>query len=110
MKHYFTLGFVGVALVVGGYFVIQETALTPLAAQEMSDTTTAGADNPTSVSAIIGQELIERMQVINAIKLRTEIFTDPVFLSLVDYSVEIAPEGVGRINPFAPVPGLPTTR
>jgi hypothetical protein len=38
-------------------------------------------------------------------KLDSAFFTDPVFLSLKDSSVEIVKEPVGRKNPFAPFPG-----
>jgi hypothetical protein len=39
---------------------------------------------------------------INSIELGTAIFEDPAFLSLVDGTIPILPQPVGKSNPFAP--------
>jgi hypothetical protein len=42
---------------------------------------------------------------IEALQLDGSILTDPAFLSLIDFSVEIEAQPKGRPNPFAPIPG-----
>lgn len=49
------------------------------------------------------QRLVTQLQPID---FKTDIFTDPRFLSLVDLSTPLAPETQGRTDPFAPVPGI----
>jgi hypothetical protein len=36
----------------------------------------------------------------------TSIFSDPAFTSLVDLTTPITPEEKGRLDPFAPIPGV----
>ena len=40
------------------------------------------------------------------ISFNTSIFLDPRFAALVDLTTPIAPETAGRLDPFAPVPGI----
>ncbi len=40
------------------------------------------------------------------ISFNTAIFLDPRFKSLVDLTTPITPETIGRLDPFAPVPGI----
>ena len=42
------------------------------------------------------------------ISFTSTIFSDPRFASLVDLATPITPEGAGRIDPFAPIPGVKT--
>ncbi|MEK7192733.1 MAG: hypothetical protein AAB682_01215 [Patescibacteria group bacterium] len=42
---------------------------------------------------------------LRTIKLDSKIFSDPAFSSLTDFGVAIAPQAVGRANPFAPLSG-----
>ena len=60
--------------------------------------------SPTSDQAVGSAELALLNQ-IKSLKIDTSLFQDPVYQSLVDYSVPIPPENVGRPNPFAPYPG-----
>ena len=43
---------------------------------------------------------------IESLKIDTTIFKNPLFVNLKDYTVEIPEVGVGRANPFAPIPGF----
>ncbi|MBP9763187.1 MAG: hypothetical protein KBD10_00375 [Candidatus Pacebacteria bacterium] len=52
---------------------------------------------------IVGDEIISALNKIETLKLDKGIFTDPVFQSLVDRSVPIPAEPVGKSNPFAPI-------
>ncbi len=50
-----------------------------------------------------GGDLISLLLELKSIKLDTSILQNPVFLTLQDFSVELASEPVGRLNPFAPI-------
>ena len=50
-----------------------------------------------------GGELLVLLNTLKGIDLDTGIFEDTTFRSLIDFSVEINPEPVGRDNPFAPI-------
>ena len=51
------------------------------------------------------KDLVATLLALRTVKLDASLFTDPAFLSLKDFSVEIVPEPVGRPNPFAPLTG-----
>lgn len=55
----------------------------------------------------VGASEIALLNQVEALRIDTTFFNDPAYKSLVDYSVAITPEAVGRPNPFAPVPGVP---
>ncbi len=57
-------------------------------------------DTPASEAS---QTLLATINSLNTIKLDDSIFSDPVFLSLTNFGVQIPAEPVGRRNPFAPV-------
>lgn len=57
---------------------------------------------PTGAEAI-GSDIIQALSQIETLKLERNIFSDPVYRSLVDRSKVLTPEPVGRNNPFAPV-------
>jgi len=57
-------------------------------------------DNPALDAS---QTLLLTINSLNTIKLDNSIFSDPVFLSLSNFGVQIPAEPVGRRNPFAPV-------
>lgn len=47
---------------------------------------------------------------ISMLEIDKSIFSNAVYMSLVDYSVEIPSVPVGRQNPFAPIPGASITQ
>ncbi len=49
------------------------------------------------------QDLISLLLELKSITLDESIFSNPSFQSLQDFSQELVPEPVGRINPFAPL-------
>jgi hypothetical protein len=55
----------------------------------------------TGIKNPVDQELIALLLQLRGIKLDDGIFSDPVFLSLQDFSQELVPEPVGRVNPFS---------
>ena len=66
--------------------------------------TTSGIE---SSNASIGQSELQLLNQVENLNIDTNFFTDKAYSSLIDYTVEIPREGVGRPNPFAPVPGVP---
>ena len=59
---------------------------------------------PTSSSAA-GADLLIALTNLQAVKLDSSIFLDPVFRSLSDFGVDIPSQPVGRSNPFSPLVG-----
>lgn len=56
-----------------------------------------------AANSLGGAELLNSLSELRSVKLDSSIFSDPEFLSLVDFGRTIAPEPVGRSNPFAPL-------
>ena len=55
------------------------------------------------VTSASDSELVSTLIQLRAVTLSGTIFSDPVFMSLKDFGVQILPEPVGRPNPFAPL-------
>lgn len=53
------------------------------------------------------RQLVATLLTLRAVNLSGTIFSDPVFMSLTDFSTAIQPEPSGRPNPFAPLSGSP---
>ena len=89
---------IGLFLLVGLYFVyvtyIQGTENDPL----FTSTKVTGIDG-----TVAGQEIISILEELKDIEIKTSIFQDEQFNSLVDRRTEIIPENVGRNNPFDPI-------
>jgi hypothetical protein len=54
-----------------------------------------------------GQEVVDTLRQLDAVKLDGGVLQNQSFLSLKDFSTQIVPEPVGRPNPFAPLSGGP---
>lgn len=55
----------------------------------------------------VGATELSLLNQMKSLQIDTGFFKDPAYQSLVDYSVAITPQNVGRPNPFAPLPGVP---
>lgn len=68
-----------------------------------------GGDEPLTVSesgseVTIGQEIIIELNRLKALRnIKDDIFVDPVFVSLQDFTQEVISEPLGRNNPFSPI-------
>lgn len=89
-------------LVVCGLFFYKVFFLSGDATPSLSSTTSAtdAAFSPAS------QNLLVVLANLRTIQLNNAIFSSPAFASLTDFGVTIAPEPVGRVNPFAPYVGI----
>ncbi len=74
----------------------------PSSSSDLVSTPVASLANPAE------QGLIATLLTLRAVKLDGTILTDPIFMSLRDFSTEIVEEPVGRENPFAPL-SLPSS-
>ena len=75
------------------FYYSGSTSATPMALQATAPTDAIGAQ----VFSLLGQ--------IKTLQIDKTLFTDPGYQTLQDYSVSVPPQGVGRPNPFAPLPG-----
>jgi hypothetical protein len=62
-----------------------------------------GSDVSTSDVTVSGEQMLVALNRLRAISLDPTFFSDPTFLSLVDFGQVISPQPVGRPNPFAPI-------
>jgi hypothetical protein len=66
-----------------------------------SDSGSKSSDSEASAHiAAESAEFLRRLNELKAIELNGEIFSDPRFISLVDYSAPILSEPIGKPNPF----------
>lgn len=81
----------GIALAIGVWYT-----LTP----SSSSSTVLSSDGGTAGP---GQDVVDTLRQLDAVKLDAAIFSEPAFSDLKDFSTQIVPEPVGRPNPFAPL-------
>jgi hypothetical protein len=96
-KPYVIIGIV-VVLAACVYFYFQGTSTSNVTGllQANGDTPDVSAQ----VTALFNQ--------IQSLQIDATLFKDPGYLTLRDYSVKIPVLNVGRVNPFAPLPGVPS--
>ncbi len=81
------------------YFYFSGGAATPDASSTLQ----------TQSANVVGTRVLSLLNQIKSLRIDTSIFKDQAYQTLVDYAVEIPELPVGRPNPFAPLPGVPTT-
>ncbi len=64
--------------------------------------------SPSGVDSSVGAQELALLKQVQSINIDAKFFTSPLYASLVDYSQSIPDRQVGRSNPFAPVPGVPS--
>lgn len=86
------IGLLVVAVV--GYYIFRSSQ----PPEEALTSVTSGAP------ATIGQEIIIELNRLKALRnIKDDIFKDPKFTSLQDFTQTVVPQSVGRSNPFSPV-------
>lgn len=68
-----------------------------------SNDTTLVADKATSAEFIDGQIILDLLNELNAVTLDNSIFSNKLFVSLVNFERPIAEQIPGRPNPFLPI-------
>ncbi len=71
--------------------------------KDQAEDSSNGLSSETNVQSEVGKKIFATLALINTLKLDRTILGSPVFASLRDLTTEIAPEPVGRDNPFLPV-------
>jgi len=91
--------FIGVAVLVAGFiwYGMSERQSEGLLTSDSSLSSGATAQNAAE------RELLNTLLELRAIRLDGEIFSDPSFNALRDFSTDIVSEPIGRRNPFAPL-------
>jgi uncharacterized membrane protein len=59
-----------------------------------------------SDSSSVGSQVLDLLNQIQSLHIDANVFNDPGYKTLRDYSVPIPSVDVGRPNPFAPLPGF----
>ncbi len=65
-------------------------------------------ENPAPLSseaAVLGGRVLNLLAQINSLKIDETLFDSVAYKSLVDYTITVPPQPVGRPNPFAPFAG-----
>lgn len=83
-------------LAIGAYFYVT--------GDKPASTGLISAENNPEVAQISGRVLALLNQ-IQSLKVDSKFFQSAAYRTLVDYSIAIPPQNVGRPNPFAPIPG-----
>ncbi len=95
-----------VVLIVGGMFIAATALLFFLfggRGAASSDGLSSVGDSP--LGDTLGRDLLTLLARLRATELDTSLFADPLFAGLRDFGVAIAPQPVGRRNPFEAFPG-----
>ncbi len=70
---------------------------------DSSSTSLVEQKSPESADAdAAGVRVLSLLNQISSLKIDTSIFDNPTYKSLVDYSITVPEQNVGRPNPFAP--------
>lgn len=86
---------IGLVIVAGaGYYTFTREP-----SNDATITTTSGTGE-----SIVGQELVIELNRLKSLRnLNTDILSDPIFISLTDFTQPVPVQPTGRVNPFAPV-------
>ena len=88
-------------VIIGAYYMWGSS----LSFSSSSDTLQGSGQSATGVA---GAQVLTLLNQVKDLRIDKTLFTDQAYLSLHDFSVTIPQQNVGRANPFAPIPGLPT--
>jgi hypothetical protein len=72
-------------------------------APKVSPDTTLVADQATSAQFVDGQTILVLLNNLNQVTLDDSIFSNNIFISLVDFERPIQDQVIGRQNPFLPI-------
>lgn len=85
------------AILIGGWYFYENGTSSSAGSANLT------ASSPSGSSPIVGADVLSILQSVSSIKIDTSFFSSPVYQSLVDYSIQVPPQPVGRPDPFAPV-------
>lgn len=95
----YLISIIGLMAIVGaGYFVVTQYVTVAHGQSGL-----VAIDGSASATSATGAQVLTLLNRLQAIKLDGKMFSNPNFLSLQDWSVDITPQDVGRPNPYLPV-------
>jgi hypothetical protein len=98
--------FIALAIIIvvslGIYFYYQGE---PVDGTGSLDTALVGGSAESADARVVSDRIVTLLNQVNDIKIKTDLFQSAVYSSLVDYTITVPEENVGRSNPFAPVGG-----
>jgi hypothetical protein len=89
-----------VALLFGAYMYISKNKGEEGATSPVTQGDTGRQANP--VASEVGKDLLNTLLQLRSLTLDEKIFANPLFAQLVDFTIQIEPQPIGRPNPFAP--------
>ena len=92
------IGIILVVVLAGGWYFYSQGGSAPSTSQVVSSTS-----NVDAATAAVGENVLSILNNVSSIHIDSNFFTTPAYQSLVDYSIVVPPQAVGRNNPFAPV-------
>ena len=95
-KNTIIIGIVIVIILAGGWYFYSKGS-------SGSSTSQLISSSPDSATAAVGASVLNILNSVSSINIDTSFFQTPAYQSLVDYSIAVPPQPVGRANPFAPV-------
>jgi flagellar basal body-associated protein FliL len=90
------IGIIIVVVLAGGWYFFSKGSSSPSTSQLISSTSN-------DANATVGASVLNVLNSVSSIKIDASFFNTPAYQSLVDYSITVPPQAVGRPNPFAPV-------
>jgi RsiW-degrading membrane proteinase PrsW (M82 family) len=96
-KNTVIIGIILVVILAGAWYFYSKGSSSPSTSQLVS--TTPGG----TATANVGANVLTILNSVSSINIDTSFFSTPAYQSLVDYSITVPPQEVGRQNPFAPV-------
>ena len=94
------IGAVIVLVAAGGWYFYSKGGSSASTSQLIAST--PGSESGT---ASVGAQVLGILNSVSSIDIDAQFFSTPAYQSLMDYSMTVPPQSVGRQNPFAPVGG-----
>lgn len=91
-------------LVFGGYMLLRDRGASLDSSLVASDPLASPGAVLSPQGAAAGQQIISILNELKQIRLDKDVFENPVFKSLIDYTIATTSEEKGRSDPFAPLP------
>ncbi len=92
------IGVIIVVVLAGGWYFYGRGGSSASTSQLVSSSSDV---NP--ATGVVGANVLDVLNSVSSINIDTSFFSTPAYQSLVDYSIAVPSQPVGRANPFAPL-------
>jgi len=93
---------ISIVVVLGGIWYFYTSGGSGSSTSQLVSSSPGGDD----ATAVVGANVLGILNSISSINIDTSIFSSEAYQSLVDYSIAVPAQPVGRPNPFAPTGGI----